>query len=77
LNLNSNVDLDDLVARAQRILQGIEPQGLRDNNALRQQVASQLSGVQAVIDGMLVDQPRRRIIRTAPSTNGASHESGN
>jgi hypothetical protein len=48
-------------------IQGVEPQALRDNNDLRQYVSQQLSGVQASIDGMLVDQPRRRIIRNTES----------
>ncbi len=77
LNVRSNEELDALVERAQQIVRGIEPQALRDNNGLRQQVATQLSQVQAVIDGMLVDQPRRRIIRAQPSTNGDNHGSGN
>ena len=63
LNVRSNSDLDALVERAQRIVNGVEPQSLRDNNTLRQHVATQFSQVQSVIDGMLVDRPRRRIIR--------------
>ena len=63
LNVRSNADLDALVNQAQQIIGGQEPQALRDSDALRQHVASQLSGVQAALDGMLVDRPRRRIIR--------------
>ena len=63
LNVRSSADLDALVDQAQQIIQGQEPQALRDNDGLRQHVASQLSGVQAALDGMLVDRPRRRIIR--------------
>jgi len=63
LNVRSNADLDDLVSRAQRIVRNVEPQQLRDNQQLRQQVATQLSGVQAVLDGLLVDRPRRNILR--------------
>lgn len=63
LNIRSNEQLDDLVAQAQRVVRGVEPQQLRDNQALRQQVASQLSGVQSVLDGLLVDRPRRNILR--------------
>jgi hypothetical protein len=36
---------------------------LRENANLRQQVATQLSGVQSVLDGLLVDRPRRNILR--------------
>jgi hypothetical protein len=63
LNVRSNADLDALVERAQQIVNGVEAQSLRDNNSLRQHVATQFSQVQSVIDGMLVDRPRRRIIR--------------
>lgn len=64
LNVGSSEQLDELVEQAQRIVRGVEPQQLRDNVALRQQVASQLSGVQATLDGLMVDRPRRRIIRS-------------
>ena len=59
LNIGSNEQLDDLVVDAQQIVRGVEPQQLRDNGTLRQQVASQLSGVQSVLDGLLVDRPSR------------------
>ena len=39
---------------------------------LRGQVATQLSRVQASLDAMLVDRPRRRILRNAPATGGVS-----
>ena len=63
LNVRSSQQLDDLVSQAQRIVQGVQPQALRENSALRQQVATQLSGVQSVLDGLLVDRPRRTILR--------------
>jgi hypothetical protein len=63
LNIQSSEQLDELVGQAQRVVQGIEPQQLRDNGDLRQQIATQLSGVQSVLDGLLVDRPRRNILR--------------
>ncbi len=63
LNVRSNDELDRLVADAQRIVRGVEPQNLRDNQDLRQHVATELSGVQSVLDGLLVDRPRRNILR--------------
>ncbi len=63
LNVRSNQQLDELVGQAQRIVRGIEPQALRENTSLRQQISTQLSGVQAVLDGLLVDRPRRNIQR--------------
>jgi len=65
LNVCSNQQLDDLVAQAQRVVRGIEPQTLRDSAALRQHVATELAGVQSVLDGLLVDRPRRKILRRA------------
>jgi hypothetical protein len=65
LNVRSSDQLDRLIAEAQQIVQGVEAQTLRDNDSLRQHVATQLSRVQATVDGLLVDRPRRRIIRNA------------
>jgi hypothetical protein len=73
LNVRSNAQLDELVEQAKRVVSGVEPQELRDNDGLRRHVATQLSQVQSVLDGMMVDQPRRRIIRSTPSANGANH----
>jgi len=61
--VRSNEQLDELVAQAQRVIRGVEPQALRDSVDLRQRVATQLSGVQSVLDGLLVDRPRRNILR--------------
>jgi len=63
LSIGSNEQLDNLVADAQRIVRGIEPQNLRDNAGLRQHVATEMSRVQSVLDGLLVDRPRRNILR--------------
>jgi hypothetical protein len=63
LNVRSNAELDRLVETAQRMLQGISPQQLRDSQSLRDQVVSRLSTVQTSLDGLLVDRPRRRILR--------------
>ncbi len=63
LNVGSSEQLDQLVNQVQNIVRGVEPQQLRDTQALRQQVATELSGVQAVLDGLMVDRPRRNILR--------------
>ena len=63
LNVRSNAQLDQLVADAQRVIRGVEPQALRDNDGLRQHVATEMSRVQLVLDGLLVDRPRRAILR--------------
>jgi hypothetical protein len=66
LNVRSNAELDELVERARQVVRDVQPQQLRDNQTLRQQVATQLSGVQSVLDGLLVDRPRRNILRRSP-----------
>ena len=63
LNVRSNDQLDELVDQAQQIVQGVQPQTLRDNQVLRQTVAAELSEVQNVLDDLLVERPRRNILR--------------
>ena len=63
LNIRSNEQLNDLVADAQRVIRGVDPQELRDNATLRQHVATEMSRVESVLDGLLVDKPRRNILR--------------
>jgi hypothetical protein len=63
LNVGTNAELDRLVDQAQQVVSGVWPQSLRDNSELRQNVATKLSGVQSLLDGLLVDRPRRNIIR--------------
>jgi hypothetical protein len=70
LNVRSNPDLDRLVEQAQRVVSGIRPQELRDSQHLQQQVATQLSGVQAALDGMMIDRPRRSIVRAGANRKG-------
>ena len=63
LNVRSNEQLDALVERAGQVVTGIEPQQLRDSSSLRQRVAAQMTSVQASLDQLLVDRPRRNILR--------------
>ena len=63
LNIRSNAELDSLVDAAQQIVQGVEPQELRAQAGLRQEIAAQLAGVQSALDGLMINRPRRRIVR--------------
>ncbi|HJN11219.1 MAG TPA: hypothetical protein QF564_21205 [Pirellulaceae bacterium] len=63
LNIRSSEQLDDLVGQCQQVVSGVEPQTLRDSQVLRTSVASELSQVQNVLDDLLVDRPRRNILR--------------
>jgi len=46
-------------------------QELRDREPLRERVATQLGQVQTALDDLLVDKPRRRILRSAASSGEA------
>ena len=70
LSVRSDEQLEALVAEAQRAVRGVAPQDLRDNESLRRDLSTRLSRVRSELDGMLVDRPRRRILRTAEPTTG-------
>jgi hypothetical protein len=63
LNIRSSPELDALVEQAQQTIAGIEPQTLRDSNRLRQMVARDFEQIQASVGELLVDRPRRNILR--------------
>ena len=65
LNVRSNQQLDELVVQAQRAVRGVAAQDLRDSQSIRQEVVTQLAQVQNSLDAMLIDRPRRRILRNA------------
>lgn len=73
LSIQSNAELDDLVAHVNRLVSGVTPQSLRDNDQLRQHVAAQMASVQTQLEGFLVNRPRRQIVRTNRARNGAAH----
>jgi hypothetical protein len=75
LNVRSNPELDALVAQAQQLVEGVGPQDLRDDNTLRQRIATQMATVQAQVEGLIVAPPRRRILRARPSRNGGPNGS--
>jgi hypothetical protein len=68
LNVGSNAKLEELVALAQRAVRGVDPQELRNNDGLRQHIAGKLSAVQGQLDGLMIDRPRRRILRPMSSS---------
>ncbi|HBO43943.1 MAG TPA: hypothetical protein DD670_08435 [Planctomycetaceae bacterium] len=63
LNVGSSDQLDRLMADARCVIRGVEPRALRDSNSLRQHMATEMSRVQSVLDGLLVDRPRRNTLR--------------
>ena len=70
LNVRSNPQLDELVEQAQRTVRGVAAQDLRDSQTLRQRVSEQLAQVQSSLDAMLIERPRRRILRQSATSGG-------
>jgi len=67
LNVRSNAELDALVDQAMRVIGGTEPQRLRENAVRRTEVASELAQVETLVDRLLVDRPRRNLLRPVRS----------
>jgi hypothetical protein len=63
LNVGSSEELDELIARARSIVEGVQPDELRQRDGLRERVAQQLGQVRESLDTLLVAAPRRRILR--------------
>jgi hypothetical protein len=63
LSVGSGEQLDELVERARRVVSGVDPQELRDSQHLRHRVHEQLASLRQALAGLLVDKPRRRILR--------------
>ncbi len=74
LNVRSNPELDALVEQARQLVRGVEPQDLRDDGALRRHVGEEMARMQTRVESLIVDAPRRRIVRSQPGTNGGAHE---
>lgn len=65
LNVGGDAQLDELVERARRAVRGVAAGDLREAPDLRGRVARQLAQVQTSMDRLLIDRPRRRILRQA------------
>lgn len=63
LNVRSNPELDALVERARRAVRGATAQELRERPELRERVAAGLGHVRESLDALLVERPRRRVLR--------------
>ena len=65
MNVRSNDQLDTLVSQVEDLVNGVQPQSLRENRVLRESVAAELNQLQPVFDGLLIDRPRRNLLRQA------------
>lgn len=70
LNIGSSEELDHLVDEVRRIVGNTSAGELRNSGTLRQHVATELSRVQSQLDGLMVDRPRRNLIRRNGGSNG-------
>lgn len=73
LNVRSNDDLDRLVNEAQQLVGQVTPQELRDHAGLRQQIATEMAMIQAQLEPMIIDRPRRSLLRRDSATTGDHH----
>lgn len=65
LNVRSNEQLDELVDRCEQLVSGVQPQSLRNSDSLRRSLTTNLASVQSSLDQMMVERPRRNIIRSS------------
>lgn len=70
LNIGSSAELEQMVANVQQIVGGITPNALRGSVTLRNSISSELIKVQASLDGLMVDRPRRNLIRPRAGVGG-------
>lgn len=68
LNVSSDEELEELVDRCEHLIRGVEPQRLRDSETLRRSISTQLSAVQSSLDQLMINRPRRNIIRPQPQS---------
>jgi hypothetical protein len=70
LNVHSSRELDDLVDRARRVMQGVTAPWLRGDPELRCAVAARLGEVRSSLEALRAGRPRRRILRGAAPGDG-------
>ena len=71
LNVGSSEELERLIAQAQQVVRGVEPQQLRDNQRMRRRIATDLSGVQSVLERLCRLQARGGTARSADRSRPA------
>lgn len=64
LSLGSDGELEAVVRQAELLLGDAAPRDLREPGTTRQRVSTGLTELRAALDPLLVDRPRRRILRT-------------
>jgi hypothetical protein len=70
LNVRSNPELDRLVEQARRLVEGVTPRELRGDDDLRGRVAARMAAVRSELEALVVERPRRQVVRPGASRNG-------
>jgi len=60
---------DELVDQCEQLVSGVAPQSLRDNDSLRRSLSGHLEQMQGSLDQLMVERPRRNILRRAKHSN--------
>lgn len=60
-NLTNDEELDVLVEQAKGILNGVNPQALRDNTSIRTYVQTEMAKIKGALDTMVMNKPTRQI----------------
>lgn len=63
LNIGSSLELEQVVDDVKQIVSGVTPEALRNDGTLRGHVTTSLTAVQSTLDTLMVDRPRRNLIR--------------
>lgn len=59
-NLAGDVDLEEAVTQARRLLSGVDPSTLRDDEAMRAAVATGMNDLKSKLDALVTEAPSRR-----------------
>jgi hypothetical protein len=62
MNVRSNAQLDHLVTQAENIVTGVDIDELKKKKDIRQELSTQMSGIQTALDSLITNAPRRRIM---------------
>lgn len=60
-NITDDEETEQLVEKAKQLLDGVDPQMLRDNTSIRQYVQKGMTDIKAALDTMVVLKPARQI----------------
>jgi hypothetical protein len=58
-NVGNITGMKGLVEQAKKVIEGVDVDDLRDNESVRTHVAQQFQKIQAAVDKMIVEKPRR------------------